>query len=296
MDHLSAALIAVLSVAAIVLFVKLILIKRSLREITCDLTEKLREDTNMQITVSSSDRCVCRLASELNEQLGVIHKERQRLENSNAELQNSITNIAHDLRTPLTAVVGYLELLEQEELGKNAEAYVKVISERTDNLKALTEELFRYSVISTDRDELNIENVSLSAELEIALSAAYRSLTDAGITPQISFSENPVIRRLDKKALQRIFGNILTNTVRYSSGDLSVTLEEDGTVIFSNPSHSLSEIEVGRLFDRFYTVENAKGSTGLGLSIAKLLTEKMGGAIEADYIDGIFNIRIRFSK
>ena len=177
--------------------------------------------------------------------------------------------MAHDLRTPLTAISGYLELLEEQPLEENALRYCQVIRERTESLKALTEELFQYSVMENTSEELKKEKVILNKELEKALAASYQMLSEAGITPEIQMPEEAVVRVLDQKALQRVFGNILSNAAKYSSGSLLVTLAPDGLILFSNPAPSLSEIEVGRLFDRFYTVDNAKASTGLGLSIVK---------------------------
>lgn len=278
-----------------VLLLKLNGIRRSLGEIAGSLREKLHEETNTPITVASSDPAVCRLAAELNRQLRTLRSEQLRLQNGSHELQNAITNAAHDLRTPLTAVSGYLELLEQEQLGEKASQYASVIRERTEALKGLTEELFRYSVADTASDALHPETLSLNDELEIALAAAYQVLSVRGISPEIHIPERQVTRVLDRNATQRIFSNILNNAAKYSAGTLTVSLAEDGTVTFTNPAPSLSNIEVGRLFERFYTVENAEGSTGLGLSIAKLLTEKIGGVIHAEYRDGYFNITLRFA-
>ena len=102
-------------------------------------------------------------------------------------------------------------------------------------------------------------------------------------------------RMLNRNALTRIFGNIISNAVKYSDGDLIITLSENGEITFSNHASRLDEIKTGRLFDRFYTVETASAeSTGLGLSIAKVLTEQMGGKIAAEYEDGMIRVKINF--
>lgn len=108
--------------------------------------------------------------------------------------------------------------------------------------------------------------------------------------------EEKIVRKPDAAALRRIFDNILSNAVKYADGDLAVTLLPDGAVTFSNSAQALSRVQAERLFDRFYTVEAARDSTGLGLSIAKLLTEKMGGTISADYADGRLRIRTVFPQ
>ena len=103
-------------------------------------------------------------------------------------------------------------------------------------------------------------------------------------------------RTLNKNALSRIFGNIVSNAIKYSDGDLQIVLQETGELVFSNHASALDEIQVGKMFDRFYTVETANKSTGLGLAIAKMLTEQMNGSIRAAYQDNILNIFIFFPK
>ena len=104
------------------------------------------------------------------------------------------------------------------------------------------------------------------------------------------------MRRLNQAALSRVFGNILNNAVKYSDGDLDVSLSDDGKITFSNTAVSLDEVQVGKLFDRFYTVEAARRSTGLGLAIAKTLVEQMNGKIEANYKNKKISIVVLFSE
>lgn len=288
------AIFFVMIVIILVLCGVIVSMRCSLREISDQFERRLSEGSNTPIFVSSSDREVRRFASRINQELKTLRAEQLKAETGSHELQNAITNVAHDLRTPLTAISGYLELLEEQKLDERSRGYTAVISERTATLRSLTEELFAFSVTDNAANELKYEDVVINKELEIALAASYSVLSDAGITPDIRISDKPVVRSLDKKALQRIFGNILNNAAKYSSGGLTVSLESDGSIVFSNRSETMSEIDAGRLFDRFYTVENAKGSTGLGLSIAKLLTEKMGGRISAELAKGVFSIRVFF--
>ena len=131
-------------------------------------------------------------------------------------------------------------------------------------------------------------------ELEEALLSCYGALHQRGITPALSLPDRPVRRTLDPEALSRILHNILSNALKYSDGDLSVTMTEEGVITFRNAAQHLTPIAVGRLFDRYYTVESAQSSTGLGLSIAKALSERMGGRISAAYEDGNLEIRLAF--
>ncbi|MBQ3489936.1 MAG: HAMP domain-containing histidine kinase [Clostridia bacterium] len=284
----------VLTVIIAILMVKIRIMQKSMDEICACMTEHLSSDTNQLITVSSSDKHVRHLASEIARQLAELRRQRRQYINGDRELKEAVTNISHDLRTPLTAICGYLELLEAEEMTDNTRRYVEQIANRTEVLKALTEELFRYSVISSVSD-LTYEKVNVGRVLEDTLISFYGAFEQKNITPNISLTDSVIVRTLDKSALSRIFGNIISNALKYSDGDFSVTMTEDGELTFSNIASELSSVEVGKLFDRFYTVDSARKSTGLGLSIAKLLTEQMGGCISADYKGTTLSIRIFFN-
>ena len=276
-------LICSLALAALCLLAYLLVLRHSLREAAEELDEKLRTDTNTLISISSGDRAMQSLVTHINRQLQALRRERLRLHSGHAALTAAVTNISHDLRTPLTALCGYLDLLEQEPQTEAAARYLAVIRERTDAMRALTEELFRYSVLTATADELHTEPVCLNDVLEQSLAGFYGALSARGITPSVQLPEEKVIRPLDAAALRRVFDNILSNAAKYSDGDLAAVLAPDGKVTFSNRASALSRVEAARLFDRFYTVDSARGSTGLGLSIAKLLTEKLHGTISADY-------------
>lgn len=276
-------LICSLALAALCLLAYLLVLRHSLREAAEELDEKLRTDTNTLISISSGDRAMQSLVTHINRQLQALRRERLWLHSGNAELTAAVTNISHDLRTPLTALCGYLDLLEQEPQTEAAARYLTVIRERTDAMRALMEELFRYSVLTATADELHTEPVCLNDVLEQSLAGFYGALSARGITPSVQLPEEKVIRPLDAAALRRVFDNILSNAAKYSDGDLAAVLAPDGEVTFSNRASALSRVEAARLFDRFYTVDSARGSTGLGLSIAKLLTEKLHGTISADY-------------
>ena len=287
-------LICSLALAALCLLAYLLVLRHSLREAAEELDEKLRTDTNTLISISSGDRAVRALAARLNRQLQALRRERLRLHSGNAELTAAVTNISHDLRTPLTALCGYLDLLEQEPQTEAAARYLAVIRERTDAMRAMTEELLRYSVLTATADELHTEPVCLNDVLEQSLAGFYGALSARGITPSVRMPEEKLVRTLDAAALRRVFDNILSNAAKYSDGDLAVVLAPDGKVTFSNRASALSRVEAARLFDRFYTVDSARGSTGLGLSIAKLLTEKLHGTISADYENETLRICIAF--
>ena len=282
------------ALCALVLGVRLYLLRRAIREAADELDEKLRTDTNTLISISSGDRAIRALAARMNRQLAALRRERLRLQNGDAELKNAVTNISHDLRTPLTAICGHIELLLQEPLPETAARRIEIIRERAEAMRDLTEELFKYTVINASADDLRMAPVSLNDVLEQSIAGLYGALTARGIQPQIEMPDAPVVRTLDKAALRRVFDNVIGNAARYSDGDLSVALAPDGEIRIENSVANLTAVQAARLFDRFYTVNSACGGTGLGLSIAKGLTEKMGGEIGADVRVGRLCVRIRF--
>lgn len=293
--YLPIVLCILLTIAVILLLIKIYLMKISAREIAEKLSEKLSADTNTLIDISSGDRDMRSLAEKLNVQLRQLREERRRFRHGDTELKEAVTNISHDLRTPLTAVFGYLDLLEREEKSDTVKNYLGQIRGRTEAMKTLTEELFRYSIVVSSQP-LKYEKLCVNSVLEESLAEFYGAIVQKGITPKIEITENRVERILDKTALKRIFGNIIGNAVKYSGGDLFVTLAEDGTATFSNIAEGLDSVAVGKLFDRFYTVETAGNSTGLGLSIAKLLAEQMGGTITAEYVGNRVVITLKFAE
>lgn len=282
-----------LNVAALLIYLHFL--RSELREIARELDDRLRTDTNTLVSVSAGDRAMRSLAAEINRQLHSLRKERLKLKHGDMELKNAVTNISHDLRTPLTAICGYLELLEREPLSDRSARYIAVIRERTDAMRGLTEELFHYSVIS-ESEEDEPEPVCLNSLLEQSLAGFYGVLSERGIAPDIVMPDTPVRRVLDPKAVRRIFDNILSNAAKYSDGDLSVRLEKDGRVTFENGAGELDPVQTAHLFDRFYTVNTARGGTGIGLSVARLLTERLGGSLGAEYREGRLSIFVCFPE
>lgn len=259
---------------------KIYLLHKAALEIGEGMEARLGVDTNTLIDISSRDPYARQLAAAVNVQLRLLRAQRLRYQTGDRELKEAVTGISHDLRTPLTAICGYLDLLGREELGENSRRYLALIENRVDAMKALTEELFRYSVILSTQ-ELTLEPVCINAVLEECIAGFYGALTARGIQPKITMSGRPMERNLNREALGRIFSNIVSNALKYSDGDLDITLADDGTVTFSNTASHLTQVQVGRLFDRFFTVEAARNSGGLGLSIARTLTEQMGGTLTA---------------
>ncbi len=143
---------AILAVVVLALLLKIHMLKKAAKEIEDAFADRLETDTNTRIDISSGDRSMRRLADAVNRELGKLRAERLQFQQGDTELKQAVTNISHDLRTPLTAICGYLDLLEEEEKPENVERYVAIIRNRSDMLIRLTEELFRYSIILGKRN------------------------------------------------------------------------------------------------------------------------------------------------
>ena len=282
MENLLLIIIGILLLTVAALTARLCFMRKSAREIAEGIRDRLAADTNTLIDISSNDRYMRQIAAEINLQLRLLRKEHNRYQQGDLELKESVTNISHDLRTPLTAICGYLDLLEGEEKSENAERYIEVIRNRTDALIQLTEELLQYSVVTASQ-ELSYARMDLVRALEESLLSFYAVMQERNIQPEIKLPSEPVYRELDESAVSRIFSNIISNALKYSDGDFLLEMDDTGKIAFTNTAKNLNCVDVEKLFNRYYTVEAAGKSTGLGLSIARTLAERMNGSISAEY-------------
>lgn len=276
----------------IFIIIKIYLIKNSIREIRKNLNKILNSDTNNLLTISSGDKDIIGLTNDLNIELQKLRKLRLQYEYGNQELKKSITNISHDMRTPLTAINGYVELMKESEKNDKQEKYIKIVERKTKDLIELTEQLFDFSKTMDIGMKINKEKCCINEILEETIANYYIIFKEKNIEPQIEITANRTYKIIDRNTIVRVFENILSNIIKYSSGNCKIILNEDGKIIFSNKATSLDATSVKKIFNRYYTVENAKKSTGLGLSIAKQLIELNEGNIVARYEQGYLIIEI----
>ncbi len=283
-------IIGILLIILIFLIIKFLFIKISLKEIRISFRDILKSDTNNLISISTSNKEIKELANDLNIELNILRKQRLQYENGNQELKRLMTNISHDMRTPLTAINGYIELIDKNPSKQNE--YIKVIKRKTDDLISLTDQLFDFSRTMDIGVKIKKENCCINELLEESLANNYGILKSQNIIPEVTICQEKIFKELDKNTIIRVFENILSNVSKYSNGDFRVILDSTGKITFLNKATSLDATTVQKIFDRYFTVENAKKSTGLGLSIAKQLVELNGGNITAEYINGYLIIEI----
>lgn len=296
MSNIVIILLFTLIVICIALTIKLYFMKKSVKEIEAGLKDILKSDTNNLITISSSEKNIKKLATSLNVELKTIRKQKLQYESGNQELKKLVTNISHDLRTPLTAIKGYIDLIEKDKLSKDQEKYLNIIQKKTDELTELTEQLFDFSKTIDSDIKISKEKCNINEILEEVLASYYVIFKEKGIEPQISMCSENVYKKLNKASIIRIFENILSNISKYCVNNFKVELKDDGTIIFANKVKVglLDATTVQKIFDRYFTVENAKKSTGIGLSIAKELVELNDGSISANFTKDTLIIEIKF--
>lgn len=281
-------------VLSIFLGLKILIMKNEIKNIGKSLANIIKTDTNNLITISTNDTHLKQLANLLNNSLKELRKLELEYKNGNIELKSSITNISHDLRTPLTAIRGYLDLLDKNNLTDKQINYLQIIDSKVKDLTELTEQLFDFSKTLDIQNELKKEKVCINDILEEALASFYSLFKKHGITPNIAICKEKVVRLLNENMLKRIFENIISNALKYSKTDFKVIMYSNGLIEFSNKTDKLDQVSLKKLFCRYYTVSNAKKSNGIGLSIAKQLVDLSNGKIDAEYKNNNLIIKVKF--
>ena len=284
--------IIVLIVIVIYCAIKIFLLRKSIKEIRFNLNRILVSNTNNLISISSTDRELINLTNDLNVELEKLREERLQYENGNQELKHSITNISHDLRTPLTAISCYVDLLKEEILTKKQGRYINIINDKTNELVNLTEQLFDYSKSLDLEKKNNKKSYCINEILEETVGSYYNIFKKKDIIPNIKICEKKIYKNIDKTKVIRIFENLISNCIRYSDNGCNIELKESGKVVFSNKASKLDSMTVKKIFDRYYTIENIDKNSGVGLSIAKQLDELNGGNIVAKYLKDVLYIEI----
>lgn len=286
----------IISLVLIIIFLiyYIISINISIKEIEDNIDVILNNDTNKLITISTNNKRLNKLVTTLNTSLRKIRKLEITYKNGNKELQESITNISHDLRTPLTAIKGYIDLIKKEKSKKKIVEYLKIIENKSEDLVILTEQLYDYSKSLDLKDNFKKEKVCINDILEDTILSYYALIKKKNITPEVNITTKRIYRKIDKNMAIRILENIISNTIKYTDEDIKITLLDNGKIIIKNKSHALDNTTVNKMFDRYYTIESGSNTSGIGLSIAKQLVNINGGKITAKYSQGYLIVELEF--
>ena len=286
-------------------------ITRTIRNINKQIKEKRK------IRVSLSNRDIEELAYAIN-QKDTLHKKLQvQIKQEEDQLKQSISNISHDLRTPLTSIQGYLTLLQECEDKQEQDQYIEIIKAKTDYLTDLVQEFYDLSVVENEQFDVECEKVDINRIVTDCLIEKYyefgeiQPIIQTEKSPVWIYGNNLIYNTLTNKVIaispvwiygnnlicKRIIENLITNAIRYSDNYIEVSINQEGVFMIKNSTQSLDEMDINLLFSKFYTVDKSrtKGGSGLGLYIVKELLKKIDGKIgNIEYNKPILSITLFF--
>lgn len=273
--------------------------RRQIKNVKSQISFLNQHETNMLITSDQKSGCVAELTDELNtliEQTAALRKE---IADNESHLKDTIINLSHDIRTPLTSMDGYFQLLLKSDDPEERQQYAMVISDRLSSLKEMLDELFTYAKLTNKAYEVELSPCAVNEILLSVLFSFYKDIKQRGIEPRVNVPEQDIFIQGNEPALRRIFQNILKNCIEHGNNQLSVRLINSADMVqiyFENDYQTQEPIDANKVFDRFYKVDGArsKTSTGLGLSIAKELVERLNGSISGNVKNDTFTITITF--
>ncbi|GAA0116998.1 sensor histidine kinase [Clostridium sp. CTA-19] len=287
-------LIALLSITSLKLFLN----RKEIRNIKKNLNKINSSDTNEKIKISVSDKYIEELAIEINSCLKLKQQLERNYKELEVELRQAIANMSHDLRTPLTSIKGYIQLIKDEGISKEEKnEYINIIEKRANSLQMLITSFYDLSRLQANEYNFNYEKVNVGNVLCEIISEFYEEFISKGVEPNISIDEKVECVISDKNAINRIFINLIQNILKHSKGEVSISLKRKGDymdVEFKNYAPELTLYDASHMFDRFFTRDRMRTgqNTGLGLAITKSLVEKLGGNITSKLEDKYLYINI----
>lgn len=277
----------------------MISMKIELRNIGEDI--KLNGEEYVNIHTKSLDKDIEFVVSQIN----YLYDENQKIKvKSNIkeeEIRSSISNISHDLRTPLTSIIGYIQLIQDENSSyEEKKIYIDIVERRTKNLEALISNFYDLSRLEESNYEFNLQNTNLKSILSQNIAMFYNEFIKKDINPNIYMEDDIKDIVTDKSAVNRIFANLINNIIKHGDGGVRISLKNEGDYIvseFVNNAPNLKEDDANKVFERFYIGDKSRSnsSTGLGLSVTKSLVEKLEHKIEASIVNNSFIITIKWS-
>ena len=273
--------VILLSITSVILLISYIQSKIEIKSITNQLKYLRSKETNM--LVHSENDKADELILEINSLLKEVRKIHIDYQKKNHALEQMMTNISHDLRTPLTSAMGYINLIQHSELSeeeKNRE--LAIIEKRLIRLEELINSFFELSQIVSSGKEPEKAEINLVSILEEAIVHYYDDYCNQGRQIVLKCEHRKLIFLSNQNMLLRIFDNLINNALKHGTGVLTITVEaaENLQITFTNELAS-PDIDIEHIFDEFYTtdISRTKGNTGLGLAIAKQIIELHGGNI-----------------
>lgn len=292
-------IIIILIIIILYLLFLLFSIKKGIRSVSEQLKEIGNEKIDKNISVSLLNFELSNLATEINHNIDIQRKLNSNMYRQEKQLKDSIAYISHDLRTPLTSIMGYLQLLKKDGLNEEQEYNLNIALKKSETLKELIDSFFELSRLesksSIDLKRINVSNIISNSILE-----NIDNFNKINIRPEISISEEPAFILGDPLMIKRIIENLISNAIKYSSGNIWIELNQRECVelVVRNSIDESIDIDLDNIFEKFHTGDKARTykGTGLGLPIVKILVEKMNGDISRQIINNNLEIAIRFKN
>lgn len=285
--------ILILSAAVAILAVKHYGLKKQLKSISKQLS---REQTRL-VTVDLVDHDIETVVQDINELLERIQQIIIKSNSASAALKSSITDISHDMKTPLTAVIGYLQLAKQECEDEQITEIINICLERTRYCNSLINDFFELSVIESQGCAPELESVDVAGMICEQILANYLIFEEKGISPHFEDSDKTVIVSADPNMLNRVIQNLISNGIKYANGDITFHIcqkDEQTIITVSNPINAY--VDAAHIFDRFYTQDKSRNKgSGIGLYICRQLIEAMGGSISAETDGNLLSVKVTLS-
>ncbi len=293
-------IIAALLLIVIFLMFRIFAIRSNLKNAAEELVKTREEGYNRQLKITLNDSAMENLAREINNNLDYQKNLKLEEEASRRQLEQSISDIAHDLRTPLTVIKGNLQLLQGEELSPKGRDCLEISTKKAETLKNMVDEFFELSVLESDTDRVALEKIDIVKWLAEFIIENEIFIREKGLEPDIRFPEKSVYIKANPDMLNRVFSNLMTNIFKYAYKAFIVEVKEDDgkcTIKIGNNVKGDDTIDTERIFDRTYRADKARsiGSAGLGLYIAKLLVEKQNASIDAEIAEDKLIFSIEFN-
>jgi len=286
----------IITLVAAYFFIRLFYLKKEIKKTRNQLQNYNHQNTNKKIDMALLDQQLENLGTEINYLIDLHVKEKRERIRFENELKQTVANMSHDLRTPLTSIIGYIQIAESNEVADDErKEYITIAINRAKRLESLLNDFFELSVIESADYQLELERLNIKNVIIDVLMTFFDRFNDKNMEPKINMPASDVYITADKSAVIRIVENLISNAITHSDGNVSVCLETRGQavrLIVQNEAHALTEKDGQLLFDRFYMADKSRSgkSTGLGLSIVKSFMEKMNGEVTGKVIDGQLSI------
>ncbi|MCI7443660.1 MAG: HAMP domain-containing histidine kinase [Clostridium sp.] len=286
-------LFIVLCLISIFNFLLFLFLKKDIKKINSQIIYKNKTESHFYVTSSTSFKEIKTLCNSVNELYEKMQKKDEIALKKEKEMQNLMSGISHDIRTPLTSMQGYLELLKESNDYKEKEKYIDIMEFRLNSLKSILEDLFTHSKLSDNDYKIELEDINIYLLICKILASHYKDFEERNIEPHIEFENKNLTVKGNTEIIIRIVQNLINNALKHG-GNYFCICENGGKLCFKNNIIEGDNLEIDKLFDRFYKSDKSRhvNSTGLGLSIVKEMVEVLGWNIKAYKKEDILSIEI----